>query len=214
MPALASAHGVARVHLWTHLGRALGYTVRAYLTRGVLVDTGFPRAARAVGALLARERPRAVVVTHAHEDRAGNVALAAALGIPVVASADTLARLRTPAPLPLYQRLVWGTPAPLPAASGAEEHPALAEAGLVRLAAPGHAPDHSAVRLEERMDEVARLARAGVPEHGIRRRVLGREAWVAMGSRGEYAKLNLVRAALADPGTAAAARQRSHGIFA
>ena len=150
MLALESAYGVTRVHLWSRLGRAVGYTVSAYLTRGVLVDTGFPRAAAEVRALLAHERPRAVVVTHAHEDHGGNAALVAAAGIPVVASAATLAALRAPEALPYYRRAVWGLPAALPAGSGVEEHPALEAAGLCRLAAAGHAADHSVVWDEER----------------------------------------------------------------
>jgi glyoxylase-like metal-dependent hydrolase (beta-lactamase superfamily II) len=289
MLALEAAHGVTRLHLWSRLGRALGYTASAYLARGVLVDTGFPHAARDVRALLERERPRAVVVTHAHEDHGGNAALAAALGIPVVASAATLARLRAPAPLPLYRRLVWGTPRALPAGHGATAHPALAGAGLELVAAPGHAPDHAVVWdagrghlfggdlflgvrvriahteeeprelvrtlrwaaalepavlfdahrgpvaapapllrakadwLEATVGEVERLADAGLPEREIRRRVLGREPLVAVGSRGEYGKRNLVRAALAGrgrraavdvAGTAGTAGTRSEGIYA
>jgi glyoxylase-like metal-dependent hydrolase (beta-lactamase superfamily II) len=216
-----------------------------------------------VGALLAGVRPRAVVVTHAHEDHGGNAALAAATGIRVVAGAATLAALRAPGALPFYRRAVWGMPAPLPQGSGVEEHPALEEAGLRRLAAAGHAPDHSVVWDEERghlfggdlflgvkvriahpdedprrllrtlrwaaalepavlfdahrgpmarpapllrakadwlegtVGEIERLADAGVGERQIRRRVLGRESWIAVGSRGEYRKLNLVRAVLA-----------------
>jgi glyoxylase-like metal-dependent hydrolase (beta-lactamase superfamily II) len=278
MLALESAYGVTRVHLWSRLGRAVGYTVSAYLTRGVLVDTGFPRAAAEVRALLAHERPRAVVVTHAHEDHGGNAALVAAAGIPVVASAATLAALRAPEALPYYRRAVWGLPAALPAGSGVEDDPALEAAGLRRLAAAGHAADHSVVWdeerghlfggdlflgvkvriahpdeeprrllhtlrwaaalepavlfdahrgpvprpapllrakadwLEELVGEVERLADAGLDERAIRRRVLGRESWIALGSRGEYRKLNLVRAVLAarPPGGAAAGRPSRH----
>jgi glyoxylase-like metal-dependent hydrolase (beta-lactamase superfamily II) len=263
MLALSTAHGVTRLHLWSRLGRALGYTVSAYHARGVLVDTGLPGAAPTMRAWMARERPRLVVVTHAHEDHGGNVAVAAALGIPVVGGGATLARLRAPGALPLYRRLVWGTPAPLPADAGVEEHPLLAEAGMRRLPAAGHADDHSVVWdaerghlfggdlflgvkvriahqgedprllartlrwatslepevlfdahrgpvprpapllrakaewLEATVGEMERLADAGLGEHEIRRRVLGREPLVAIGSHGEFGKLNLVRAALA-----------------
>ena len=54
--------------------------------------------------------------------------------------------------------------------------------------------------LEETVGEVERLAGAGLSERAIRRRVLGPEPFVALGSRGEYGKLNLVRAALARAG--------------
>jgi ribonuclease/clavin/mitogillin len=263
MLALSTAHGVTRLHLSSGLGRALGYTVSAYHAHGVLVDSGFPGAAAAVRQWLAAERPRAVVVTHAHEDHGGNVAAAAALGIPVVAGRVTLARLRAPKPLPLYRRAVWGSPAPLPADAGVEAHAALDEAGLRLLAAPGHAADHSVLWDEQRghlfggdlflgvkvriahpeedprvlartlrwvsdlepavlldahrgplvapvpllrakadwlehtVGEMERLADAGLDEREIRRRVLGREPLVAVGSHGDYGKLNLVRAVLA-----------------
>ena len=263
MLAVSTSHGVTRLHLWSRLGRSLGYTVSAYLANGVLVDTGFPRAGAEMHAWLARERPRAVVVTHAHEDHGGNAADAAALGIPVVGGRATLARLRAPGAIALYRRAVWGRPVPLPADAGVEEHAALDEAGLRRLPAAGHADDHSVVWdaerghlfggdlflgvkvriahpeedprllartlrwaaslgpevlfdahrgpvprpapllrakadwLEQTVGEVERLADAGLDEREIRRRVLGREPLVAVGSHGEYGKLNLVRAALA-----------------
>ena len=263
MLARSEAHGVTRLHLWGPLGRALGYTVSAYHARGVLVDTGFPGAASVVRAWLLEARPAAAVVTHAHEDHGGNAAAVAALGIPVVASAATLVRLRAPGALPLYRRAVWGAPRPLPADAGVERHEALDAAGLERLAAPGHADDHSVVWDAERghlfggdlflgvkvriahpaedprllartlrwaaslepavlydahrgpierpapllrakadwldatIGEVERLADAGLGEREIRRRVLGREGLVAVGSHGDYGKLNLVRAALA-----------------
>lgn len=44
MLALETAHGVTRLHLRSRTGRVVGYTVSAYATRGVLVDTGVPRA--------------------------------------------------------------------------------------------------------------------------------------------------------------------------
>ena len=264
MLALETAHGVTRVHLWSRIGRALGYTVSAYASRGVLVDTGFPRAAAAVRDVARRLGAQAAAVTHGHEDHGGNAAPLAALGLPIVATPGTLAQLRAPQPLPPYRRLVWGSPPPLPAPHGTADDAALQALGFRLLAAPGHEPGHAVVWdaerghlfggdlwlgvkvrvahpheaplalvrtlrrladlepavlfdahrgaverpapllrakadwLEATVAEVVRLADAGLDAPAIRTRVLGREPWVALGSRGEYGKLNLVRAALSE----------------
>ena len=54
-------------------GAAVGYDVSAYLLDDVLVDTGFAHARAQVLAAVRTSRPRGVVVTHWHEDHAGNV---------------------------------------------------------------------------------------------------------------------------------------------
>jgi ribonuclease/clavin/mitogillin len=137
--------GVTRLHLWSRVGRAIGYTVSAYLVRGVLVDTGFPHAGGELAALIDRVPVRGAIVTHAHEDHAGNVALLAARGVPILAGAETLARLQGRPAVPLYRRVVWGRPAALP--SPIEPF----EDDVLRLIpAPGHSPDHHVVWDAER----------------------------------------------------------------
>ena len=263
MLALETTHDVTRVHLWTQASRALGYTVSAWATRGVLVDTGFPHAAAHVRDVVRRLALQAAAVTHAHEDHGGNAALLAGLGLPVVATAATLAGLRAPAPLPYYRRIVWGTPRPLAPSAGTTDDAPLRAADLALLDAPGHLPGHAVVWdaerghlfggdlwlgvrvsvahageaprtlvrtlralaamepavlfdahrgvverpapllrakadwLEATVHAMERLAEAGLDAPAIRTRVLGREPWIALGSFGEYGKLNLVRAALA-----------------
>lgn len=150
MLALDTAHGVTRVHLWTRTSRLLGYSVSAWATRGVLVDTGFPHAAAHVRDVARRLGIEAAAVTHAHEDHGGNARLLAELGLPVVATAGTLDRLRRPAALPYYRRIVWGTPRPLGATQGTVDDAPLRAAGLQLLAAPGHLPDHAVVWDAER----------------------------------------------------------------
>lgn len=120
--------------------RIIGYTASAYLVRGVLIDCGFHAARHHISALLADRRPRGVVITHYHEDHAGNVERVARLGIPIAASSDTLARLRSPAPIRLYRRVTWGTAPPLRSAVVPFETDALA-----LVAAPGHSADHHVV---------------------------------------------------------------------
>lgn len=145
--------GVTQLELSSRRSRLAGYAVSAYLVRGVLVDTGFARVARRVGRFLDDAAVRAAAVTHWHEDHAGNVALLAARGVPLAMGAETRARLERAVPLELYRRAIWGSPVPLPAASGADAARAgapLAEAGLALVATPGHTTDHHALWDAER----------------------------------------------------------------
>lgn len=145
MLSIQTVHGVARVHLWSRVGRALGYSVSAYVTRGVLVDTGFPGARPAMQAAIDGLLPDGVMVTHAHEDHAGNVALAIESGLPVAVAPATLERLRAPGSIRLYRRLVWRGMPPLAELPEPFEHPALS-----LLPAPGHSADHHVVWDAER----------------------------------------------------------------
>jgi len=137
---------VTRFELSGWQSRLIGYSVSAYLVRGVLVDIGFPHAAPEVERLLRERRPQGVLVTHKHEDHAGNVALAIRLGVPVGASAETLAALRAPAPIGFYRRYTWGVPSPL----GAREISPFEHEALALVPTPGHSRDHHVVWDAER----------------------------------------------------------------
>ena len=86
---------VTRVRMTSWRGRLVGYDVSAYLVRGVLIDTGFPHVAREFARFLDEKLQtiRGVIVTHWHEDHAGNAALVAARGLPVAIAPSTLAQL-------------------------------------------------------------------------------------------------------------------------
>jgi len=134
-------HGdVTRFEMTSAASRLVGYSASAYLIRGVLVDCGFHAARREMDAILERERPRGVLITHYHEDHAGNVERLARYGIPIAASTETLTRMRSPAPIRLYRRFTWGSAPPLRSPVTPFEDDRL---GLV--AAPGHCPDHHIV---------------------------------------------------------------------
>ncbi|HYD51695.1 MAG TPA: MBL fold metallo-hydrolase [Gemmatimonadaceae bacterium] len=139
-------HGdVTRIRLWSRLGAHVGYDVSVYETRGILIDTAFPRAAGEMRRLVTERRPRGAVVTHWHEDHAGNAPLLARLGVPLCLAPATLALLRERPAIRLYRRAVWGRPAPFP-----DEHQALAEPALALVPTPGHTPDHHVVWDAER----------------------------------------------------------------
>jgi glyoxylase-like metal-dependent hydrolase (beta-lactamase superfamily II) len=120
--------------------RIIGYSASAYLVGGVLVDCGFHLARNEMDAILDRERPRGVLITHHHEDHAGNVERIARRGIAIAASHETLAKMRSPAPIRAYRRFTWGSAPPL----RSPVRPF--DSDRLRLvAAPGHSSDHHVV---------------------------------------------------------------------
>jgi hydroxyacylglutathione hydrolase len=124
----------------------MGYSVCVFLVRDQLIDTGFPGAREEVARLLDERRPRGIVVTHHHEDHAGNVTLAAERGIPMVMARATQDALRAgEANVGLYRRACWGPMVRLTATIEPYE-----PAGLELLPTPGHSPDHHIVWDAER----------------------------------------------------------------
>jgi ribonuclease/clavin/mitogillin len=137
--------GVVRVSLSSWQGRATGYEVSAYLLRGVLVDTGFPRARKEFLTAVDALAPRGAVVTHWHEDHAGNVSALAARGLPLVMHERCAATLRERPPIRLYRRVVWGRAPRL-----VDDVVPFDPSPLRVIATPGHTEDHVAVWDEER----------------------------------------------------------------
>jgi glyoxylase-like metal-dependent hydrolase (beta-lactamase superfamily II) len=120
--------------------RSIGMSVSIFEVRGALVDLGFPAAAAEVGELIQTLRPRGVLVTHAHEDHSGNVAVAASAGVPVCIGESTLDLLSAEPHVELYRRFTWGTPRPLRVPLQRFEPD-----DLELVHAPGHSPDHHVV---------------------------------------------------------------------
>lgn len=118
----------------------MGFDVSAYVVRDTLIDTAFAQAGADLGAWLDVHAPRGVMVTHYHEDHAGNVALVARRGFPMWMSADTLERVRHPVPIQPYRRWCWGSQPPLAAAPAPYQH-----AKLIAIHTPGHSADHHVI---------------------------------------------------------------------
>lgn len=150
-------HGdVTRLVLASPTSRLVGYDVSAYLVATaagrVLVDTGLPAAWRDLAAHLRGLAPgrhgdaalraavAGVVLTHQHEDHAGNAARLAAAGVPVAMSDATRAAVRTVVPPGLYRDLTWGRMPPVD-----DDAPRFDPAPLALVPTPGHSPDHHAV---------------------------------------------------------------------
>ncbi len=150
-------HGdVTRLVLASPTSRLVGYTASAYVAETsagpVLVDTGPPFAWRALRRFLRTlgdgdlaRAVRGAVVTHQHEDHAGNAARLAAAGVPVTMADATRTAVATLAPPAAYRRYTWGA---MPALPG--DAPAFDPAPLVLVPTPGHTRDHHAVWDPER----------------------------------------------------------------
>jgi glyoxylase-like metal-dependent hydrolase (beta-lactamase superfamily II) len=132
--------GVERIRFASWGSRVAGMDVSAYLVNGILVDSGFPLVRGHLARFLDERSVAAAMVTHYHEDHAGNAALLAERGIPLVMHPTTRARLVDPAPIRLYRRVVWGTPRPLTSASEVAT-----TGGLEFVFTPGHSADHQVV---------------------------------------------------------------------
>ncbi|MEP6619524.1 MAG: MBL fold metallo-hydrolase [bacterium] len=126
-------------------GRAVGYDVSMFVLRGVLIDSAFPRVNREVMGAVGEIAPRGAIITHWHEDHAGNAAQLASEGVPLRMHAGCEATLRARPPIRAYRRIVWGRSSRL-AAPLTRFDPA----PLQVIDTPGHSKDHVVVWDAER----------------------------------------------------------------
>ena len=166
--------------------RLIGYTASAFLTDdGILVDTGIPASRGALAALLDAHAVRAVMVTHHHEDHAGNVALVAQRGIPLWLPEATVPLVRRVAPIGFYRRFTWTPMLPLvtPVVPFTPDR-------LQPVFTPGHSADHHAF-----FDAATRTLYAGDLFLGVKVRILhhDEDPWVLMDSLERAAALEPLR---------------------
>lgn len=153
---------VRRIRMWTRRSAAVGYDVSAYLVRGILVDTGFRHVSAELERTLAELRPRGVIVTHWHEDHAGNAPTLAET-LPMWMPEYTERKLRERQRVKLYRHFTWGRPKSL--------RVPLAPFGtspLLTIHTPGHSPDHHVV-----FDPATSTLFSGDLWLGVRVRVMG-----------------------------------------
>jgi endoribonuclease LACTB2 len=153
---------VTRLRLWTRRSAAVGYDVSAYLVDGVLIDTGFPHVRGDVLRAVAELRPSGAIVTHWHEDHAGNAPALARI-LPLWLPSYTEEKLRERQQVKLYRHFTWGRPDAL----GAGIRP-FDSGELHCLAAPGHSPDHHVV-----FDPRTRTLFSADLWLGVRARIMG-----------------------------------------
>jgi glyoxylase-like metal-dependent hydrolase (beta-lactamase superfamily II) len=130
---------VQRLRMWTLRSRWVGYDVSAYLVRGMLVDTGMRHCEQDLLSVLEDLRPRAVIVTHWHEDHAGNAAVLAEQ-YPTLMSDYTQRKLRERQQVKFYRHFTWGRPKKLIAPLQPFD-----PTPLLLVPTPGHSPDHHVV---------------------------------------------------------------------
>jgi glyoxylase-like metal-dependent hydrolase (beta-lactamase superfamily II) len=131
---------VLRLHMRSWQGRLAGYDVSAYVVRDVLIDTGPPHARPELLSTVRQLAPRGVVITHCHEDHAGNAAELAVMGVPLLLHPSCEKELRRPEHIGFYRRLVWGVVDPLVAPVRTFDPSPLAVLSL-----PGHTDEHLVV---------------------------------------------------------------------
>jgi glyoxylase-like metal-dependent hydrolase (beta-lactamase superfamily II) len=131
---------VRRIRMRTWRTSAVGYDVSAYLVRGILVDTGFRHVGDELERTLRELRPRGAIVTHWHEDHAGNAPRLAASRMPMWMHKYTERMLRERPQVKLYRHVVWGRPRML-----RWDMTPLDPAPLLVVPTPGHSPDHHIV---------------------------------------------------------------------
>jgi glyoxylase-like metal-dependent hydrolase (beta-lactamase superfamily II) len=153
---------VTRLRMSSAGSRAVGLDVSAYVVRGVMIDVGFRRVERELVAAAKAAGVRGAIVTHWHEDHAGNVGALAAMGLPIAMREDTAGILCERPHIQLYRRVVWGWPrslgiSPAPFDAG----------GLETIHTPGHSTDHQVV-----WDAATRTLFSGDLWLGVRARIL------------------------------------------
>ena len=131
---------VTRLHFSTWRSRAVGYSVSCYVVRGVVIDAAFDGVGPELLRWIRANRPAGVVVTHGHDDHAGNAGLLARNAVPMWMSPGTERFLRTPQRRGWYRRWAWGG---MPLLMH-DVTPFVPEA-LEMIPTPGHSPDHHVV---------------------------------------------------------------------
>ena len=128
---------VIQLRASTWRGRATGYDVSAYSLCGVLVDTAFPGVRPEILDAARTLAPRGVVVTHWHDDHAGNVPALVAAGLSMAMHVHCEAALRRRPPIRAYRHAVWGRTPRLTAPLMQFD-----TAPLQLIDTPGHTTDH------------------------------------------------------------------------
>ena len=137
----ATAFGdVTRLRFWTWRSLAVGYDVSCYLIRGVLIDTAFRHVGHELRGALHELQPKGVIVTHWHEDHAGNAPDLARGGLPMWMHQYTEAKLRERQQVKAYRHFTWGRPRALRG-----EPRRFDPAPLRVIHTPGHSTDHHVV---------------------------------------------------------------------
>lgn len=142
--------GVSRLRLARRIFGSEIMPVYCYAVGDTLVDSGMPHASHQVLDLVARRGLRRAVLTHHHEDHAGNAESLVAAGVEVMASEMTARLLAHRLRLPFYQHLTWGAMRPVAVEQIRNDTVAIGGLEARVVAAPGHAVDQIVFHVPER----------------------------------------------------------------
>ena len=131
---------VVRVVFNTPSSRSMGFDVSTYAVRGIVIDSAFSDVGDELEQWLDANGPRGMIVTHYHEDHAGNVERVAQRGLPLWIAPQTLTHLTQPEPIGWYRRWCWGVQPALMAPIT----PFVPD-GFELIETPGHSNDHHVV---------------------------------------------------------------------
>lgn len=123
-------------------GRKVNTTSFLWRSGSTLIDTGPPNQWPVVRDFASSQSTSEAVVTHHHEDHAGNLARLPGLGVDkLYAPAESLDLIADGFPLQAYRRVVWGRPGRVRARPLPERFETADGATLEALLLPGHSPD-------------------------------------------------------------------------
>jgi glyoxylase-like metal-dependent hydrolase (beta-lactamase superfamily II) len=127
-------------------GLGLNMKAACYRIGRTLIDTGPPNQWRSIRRFVSEQEEEygidRVLLTHHHEDHAGNAArIQELLDVPVYAPANSLDRLRDGVSVETYRWVVWGRPRPVEAEPVPESLTLTDGTPLRTLSAPGHTDD-------------------------------------------------------------------------
>lgn len=119
--------------------------VRIYLLGDTLLDSGPPNEWRNLRKFIEEHSPQTLLLTHHHEDHAGNAArIAACTQCTTYIAGGPENPITKGFSIHLYQRFVWGTPEKFLAEDFPGEIHTSNGHRLIPVGAPGHSPDHTA----------------------------------------------------------------------
>lgn len=119
------------------------FTFCCYYFDGLLIDTGPSCARKEVTDFVEMVKPKAIVLTHHHEDHAGNAEwISTKWNIPVLMNDLTAKLLRETKTIPLYRKLIWGNEIPSVNGTILKDKLQTPNYELLVIPTPGHTPDH------------------------------------------------------------------------
>ena len=134
-------HGdVSQLRLTWWRSRLIGFAVNVFVVRDALIDTGFPAVEKDVVRFAREHNIRGALVTHQHEDHAGNVEPLAAGGVPLRMSALTHDVIAHEQHIGFYRKFTWQSMRPL-----RTQFEAFSDDSLELVSTPGHSHDHHVV---------------------------------------------------------------------